>query len=1141
MENNIQSLSGIGDFDSSVQLSDGTFRKVLISKLQKEADDISSMPVPTQFATKENWFFESFLNPLLFIKFDLTGQMKFNTEDVEVARYILNIDSEAKKKIFNDNFLNRSNIQYQAFAKVLLDNNITYFLDKDTTGLPPRSVRYYGTFSVTKITDDTVSETINSVTYQKRILRLQLDKLQYNDNQSEFLGTQSLKIGDSLIVNTARKNTRYEVIGIESSTRTVSVRLVEGFDPIQIGRGVLSFYTEDESSVSVDVNVGFNEYCVIFIKPIDPDSKIASVNWSPGVGIYTNNLTITNDQGAEVSLATYYQEQVVDFGAYLYSTVKDGIIPSTLGLEPDSPVLNNTDFNVYQINQHVTETSSLSDLKRLQSDKLRVQSDITALDSSISQLRSKLQTTRYSTRQLEDTDRNELSRLVDEKSSQSTLYASIVDDINKIATSNTVEDLTPKYRVRGFFPMPPAKTSPRTAPQEVVQFIIQYRYLSKSGSANQPEQMTFLDNDGQTRRGTFSTWVEVKTDVRKRITDSQTGNTSWIVEDVENADTININCIDIPISYGEAVEFRIKSLSESGWPISPKESIWSDIINVPFPDEFESTPDIASILQEAKNDKVRIDLQNELQTMGVPKHVANSFEQGGKYFAHPSLEIASGFLTPEQNVISLFDKLISLDTELASIRSLLESTRGVLVVRIVDESGVEYPVTNNSTVRLFAGNYRDQVASLTVKKGVIITKNYFIKISNDSASNLELYSRFWGSKTSIAQGSYSTGDRYNSNDTDYNSLRRYDYVPIALSNPSANELAYGFVRNYPEASSQALGQFIQSRYFSVDGTTPLYGQVGGTTHQVMSTLPQLTGAPAVASSGFWDLEYIQNNSITSSPAWVAITPGSTAGGDFIWKGSPTTTTNSDVVPYSDPVVLANYNNLILAHIDHPEIPDWITQVSPNQYAEAQLRNSIFANQPVGSTGSNQQTPFAWWAPGTTASVGTTNKIGFEPNDQFLLGPKSTGAYLFLNPNGYNDIVVDGSDSLSVRNIQFGDTNAISVPVTFQYRMTDYFGATSAGLGNLGGNPNASRGQNLIYTKTIGLDIYSNPLNKERFSFDIQVTARYYSRTLSNVDIPSRTFETALDDINNTIRTIRPSTTRNVTPNRNVAGGNANRT
>ena len=1146
LENNIKSLSGVGDIDSSIQLSDGTFRKILVSNLQREAADITNMAVPKSFATRENWFFESFLNPLLYVKFDLSNQIKYNTENVEVSRYILNLDTEDKKTIFKNQFLNKDDLKYQAFAKILLDNNISYFLDKDVTAVPPRTLRLWGNFSVLKITDDTVSDTVDNVNYQKRVLRVTLDKLNYNDTTSEFLGTLSLKVGDSLVVNSGRKNTRYEIVGVETATRIVSLRLVEGFDAIRIGGSILSYFAKDDSSVEVDVNIGFNEYCVIFIKGIDPDSKISAVNWSPGVGVYTNDLTIKDENDETITLAKYYQNEVVDFGAYLYSIAKDGVIPSTLGLTPDAPQLAKDNFKVLQINKHVTDTSSLSDLKKLQSDKLRVQSTITGLDKSISSLRSKIQTTRYSTKQVEETDRSELANLIEQKDSQSSLFSSIIDDINKIGTSTSVADLTPKYRVRGFFPMPAAKTSDRTAPQEVVQFVIQSRYLSKDGGANQPDQITFTDNNGAVRRGTFSTWSEIKTEVRKRITDPKTGNTTWVIEDVENADAVNINCVDIPISFGEAIEFRIKSLSESGWPVSPLESDWSSLIMIDFPSEFESTPDINSILNEAKNEKVRIELQNELQTLGIPKHVANSFEQGGKYYAHPSLEIASGFLTSEQNVISLFDKLISLDNQLTSIRSLIEATRGVLVVKIVDEAGLEYPVTQNTTVKLFAGNYRDQVSALPIQKGVIVTKNYFVKLGNDSASNLELYARFWGSKNSIAQPSYTAGTAfpspYNANDPDYNSVRRYDYVPMALSNPSSDDVSSKyFVKFYPEASSQVLGQFIQSRYVSVDGTQNLYGKVLGATYGVYSSRNQIDPitypTPSIAAA-FWEVEYNSNQAILDNISNLGAI-GSTASGDFIWRGATGATTVLDVVPSTDPYVTNFYDDTIFLHVNHPSLDYFITQPLPNNVAGYSIRNSIFSNVPTGSTGSALQTPLFMTQPFTIGN--TTNKIGFEPNDQYLIGPRSTGAYLFLNPNSHNDVVVDGSDALSIRQITFGDSNTISIPVTFQYRMTDYFGDGDNGIGNVAGKRTFTRSENLTYTKTIGLDVYANPLNKERFSFDLQVSARYFSKTIGTKDIPTKTFESALDDLNQTIKTIRPTTSRSktVTKYDNLGGSDGN--
>ena len=1127
LENNIESLAGVGNTNSSIQLADGSFRTLLVSSLQKEAADIQNMSIPKVFNTKENWFFESFLNPLLYVTFDLTNQVPY-------------IDTPAKQTIFNTQFLNESSINYQTFAQSLIDNNITYYLDDEITSLPPRTVRYFGKFSVTNITDDTVTSTVDSVTFNKRVLRLRLDTLQYNDTKSQYLGTVALKIGDQLVVNSGSFSTLYQINNIDTSTRTVSVTLIQGFDPIQIGTGVLSIYTEDQSPVSVNVNIGFNEYCVLFIKPIDPNSKIEAANWSPGVGFYTNNLNITDSSGTQMTLATYYQNEVVDFGAYLYSLAKDSIVPSSLGIAPNPPTLNASNFQVVQVNKNITDTSNLTQLQTLQSNKLTIQSNMAATDASIASLTTKLQTTNYATQQLKDTDVNALSNLVNQRNSQASLYASTVANINALATSTSIADATPEYRVRGFFPMPLPQTSSRTGDQQVVQFVINYRYLNANGGANQPEQLPFIDNDGTTVTGTFSNWIEVKSDVLERTIDVTTGNSTWITEDVTNADVVNINTIDIPIKAGESVQFRVKSLSEAGWPVSPAESAWTDPITIEFPANLSSLPDVTSIIESAQVDQARIDFQNDLQNIGVPQHVASSITQNGSYFAHPATQISSGFLSPEQVIISLYDKLVSMDAAIAQLQSQISNIQGVLVVTIVDSNGNEYSVSPNTTVKLFAGNYRDQVSSLTIKKGVIVTQNYFIKITNSSASALELYSRTWGSKTSIAQPSYVSGTAYNGSDTDYNSVRKYDYVPIGLSNPSPTDLTYPFVNLYPDSSSQCLGQFIQSRYISIDGSSPLYGAVGQTAYGVYGASAQINGGTPYLATKFSDIEYTANMNSLQDTITISGGIGSTANGDFIWRGATSSGAATQVVGATDSTVLSVYANTILLHIEHPDISNFMATSTPNNAAAQMIRNSMFGNLQAGQTGSNLQTPFTNF--GLTAGItNPTNKVGFEPNDQYLLGPLSVGSYLFLNPNSYDDTVVDGSDSLSVTTINFGESNAISIPVTFQYRMTDYYGSGDSGLGNLGGNPNSASGQNLTYTKTLGIDLYTNPINKNRFSFDIQVTARYYSKTLTTADVPSKTFQNALGDLNNTLKTILPQTSRDVTPPSTFAAGQSNKT
>jgi hypothetical protein len=885
----------------------------------------------------------------------------------------------------------------------------------------------------------------------------------------------------------------------------------------------MAFYGEDKSPVYSQVNVGFNENCVIFIKPIDPDSKIESVNWSPGVGIYTNALTLTDENGNTTDLATYYQNEVVDFGAFLYSSVKDKTTPAIFGVTPSAPVIAIDNFKVLPINDHLTSNGSIENLQKLNADKLRVQSQISALDQSISDLRTKVQTTKYSSQKLEDSDKSDLSRLINERASQSSLFASIIDDINKIASSESVENLNAKYRLRGFFPFPTPKSSDRSLNQEVVQFKVQYRYVKKDGSANQPQQIEFADNNGTVRRGTFSTWVEYKTDLRQRSIDQSTGTAFWVTEDMENADVVNINQIDIPIQQGEGVEFRIKSISEAGWPVTPLESSWTDVVRVDFPAEFESIPDANSIIEQARKESVRVELESELTNMSLDKISNASFTQNGQFFTSSSQQVASGFLTAENNVISLYEKLVSIDRELTNLRGIIAAAKGRIVVKIVDDSGVEYSVENNQTVKIFAGNYKDQVSSLAIKKGVIISKNYFVKISNDAASELELYSRNFGSKYSIVNSSYTSGLNYNSQDTDYNILRRYDYVPIGLSNPDLTDIAnYGFIRNTPEQSAQVLSQFINFRYKTVDGRLNLYSAINpASTYSIFGSNSVYYGtAPSVATTTS-NVEHIASAYTTN--AFLSIAAGSPTV-DFVWGGGTASGASTKVIPWNNALAYANktVSGSILVHINHPDIPSWISQGGTG-IVQNEVRNSMLASIPRGTTGYNLQTALFWEGTGGTAN--RYAKIGFESNDQFLIGPKSCGAYLFVNPSKHNDLIVDGSDSLSLKTISFGSNSSLNVPVTFQYRMTDYFGLGDNGLGNVGGDPAANSSTNLEYTKTIGIDIYANPIDKERFSFDLELNARYYSKSLITKDIPVRTFETALDDLTKTIKVVTPRTSR----------------
>ena len=129
-------------------------------------------------------------------------------------------------------------------------------------------------------------------------------------------------------------------------------------------------------------------------------------------------------------------------------------------------------------------------------------------------------------------------------------------------------------------------------------------------------------------------------------------------------------------------------------------------------------------------------------------------------------------------------------------------------------------------------------------------------------------------------------------------------------------------------------------------------------------------------------------------------------------------------------------------------------------------------------------------------------MSFEDDDQFLLGGRSCGAYLFLSPTRVGSISVDGDNKFGKRTIGKLDSKQrnsivakspnLTVDVVFQYRMTDYYGVTPPGgvdtsNGRLGGL-DINKISNLTYSKKIGIDLFDGFDNQ--FSFDLEVFAKY---------------------------------------------------
>jgi hypothetical protein len=1197
LQSNVDTITNVGGGSSSIRLADGTFRKLVLAKLPTEAADLTSINSVNEFRIKPNWFFEELINPLLYISFDLTDQVPIDTERAIIQRYILDTNTQAKIQFFENNFNSKSDINYFTFLQQIVERNISYVLDEAVVDLPPRSKRYNGKFSVTRITNIEFTEELNGVSVTSQKKQYKLSKIFYTDSDADFDDTIQLKVGDSLEVISNPIDTRYIIKSVDSSTNTVILDIVEGIKPIQIGADILKIGSAIDDNVQVDVTVGFNERCVTFIKPIDPDSRIPSVNWSPGSGFYTNDLTTISETGSLQTLAEYYQRYAIDFGKFLLSFAEDKIPTSREGLIPNSPGLTAVDFKVKLVNGQVTNANAVVQLQDLSGQKNTLDSTLKELNTAISQYRTKIQTTNYATNVERSADKNALQGLITERSSQAELYSSLVKEIDAKSKDNSVASIAPKYRARGFWAMPQEKSTPATGLQAVVKFKVRYRYLSQDGAANPVDQFTFVDG-GSESQGAFSNYEIIESVLRPRSKNAITGLYEWAPINNDNADAVNINQLDLAIRKGEILEVQVKSISEAGWPSNPLESEWSSPVRIDFPADLSSDSVVESILQQNKQDLAKVSLQETLNAKGIDEHLSSAFVANEKYYAHGASVIASGFLSENQTPIDLFSKLAEMQARLDEFTAILSNAVGELVVTLVDDQGNVIKLNRNSVTKVFAGFYFNEVKALDDPRGAIVSKTFFINVANSEQTGLRLISRIAGSRTRMSKQSESPGytnseavdgtvilpatyswldnsetnqsdarPTYVANDSDYNTIRKYDLSPILLTNPSVTSAnKYGqTISLSPYQSSQNKNQFIYSRFKDVSAEESFYNYIN------------------IDSEYTFNLDTCENGYSKNSFSPTAVN------GEFIWGGGFDSLGN----PTTAAVYGTGGDQTIEVHVNHPSLTSYAayrnayilltgdsttlpptsvntvdcTAPTGNGTARVMFRQSKFISLFSDQLKGKQQSIYLNENPNLLTNLAITPinfssgqvleaspslmfisalsdssdpnfvnysrnvKTSFEIFDQYLLGKHTCGSYLFISADDHQVIQVDGDSIQSAKIIQFGSSNSINVPIVFQYRMTDYYGigsGSSGGGGNVIGDLTGAT-TNLTYAKKVGFDIWTNGNNV--YQYDIELFAKYKSDNL-NIDVfPAATVTKGLVDLEKVISTLRPSINQNA-----VSGG-----
>lgn len=1148
---------------SSIRLSDGSYRKIIASKIPSEAPTITSVNNITNFDFKSNWFFEDLLNPCLYITWNFSDQIAPETEKIMIQRYILHCDTQRQKDVFND-LKGRTDIDYKEFLNLILTNKIKYTLDDEIKDLPPRSKRYYGTFSVIRI----FNENAASGKIEKRYI---LDNLEFTDSRAGIENTRLLSVGDFVEINKTPSTTRFKVTFVDVSENKIGLQCVEGGERIQIGAKTLKISSSQDSDVSAEIPIGFDEREVMFVKAIDPDSHIPSVKWSPGVAFYSNELTYKDANGDTQTLQNFYQKNVIDFGQVLLSYAVDYYPSIREGITPDAPRLNYNngegDFKIVQINSQLTEDVDTVTFRSLVSDKAQVQSELENLTKEIANQKTIIQTTQYTSTNEKLLAQSALDTMIANQETLTSNYYSLVNTIKSKYISG--ETKSPKYRVRGFWDIPESKFSTSSGEQKIIKFKIRYRYLSASGNTNKEEEFSYLSGNVKVT-GRFSNWNLTETELRPRIKTS-TG-WEWMKIDTADPDEVNMNQLDIPIQSGEQVEIQIRSVSEAGWPANPMMSDWSEPIIVSFSDFAElQADDLSEFIDQNKVDAAVANVANSFKSNNA--HMSSSFYTNDKYFAHTAETITSGFLSSEQTPITLFDKLKDLQNQITQIIERINNVTGNLNVVLIDTSDNSsiYSLNEGTTTYINAGNYVDAIANLSdeQKKGAIITKTFYLDISSDVQSGLYLLSKLPGNRYSMCPSTISNNNENDvendknlysmydniitpttTSSTYYKEKGRYDLVPINLTNPEMIDYQVGSPNMYQ--SAQCRGQFVYSRFRNIGDTFDMYANTSVNGSGKFDENASFTGCECFATNVMYDGDayksekesYIlkEYNRMTGSNV-TSLNDNYVDAYTVLFRLPKTwvkpETSNTTLL--SNSKILTRLDNLVDSNEDDVDLSNQIKQANKiaNRVKQSRVNDStsyyivpkLQTTYGFADLGRIKKIDFDGEGDLDDGSYLTTHKIGYEEKDRYSVGDPTCNSFLFLSPVNHNNIQVDGDTEMSSEYVNTNDS--VRVPIIYQYRMSDYNGSI---FGKPGLTSTDDIVRNTKFANIIGIDIWLDTSKDKPKQYDIVVYSTYTNTIDTNTSKYKTSTQTLIDSSVNVAKNLDKLVKQNSSTSKVLSGG-----
>lgn len=651
VKNSIETLNkGTG----TVTLNDGTRRQVKLSSVATAPSRITSIANPSTFSVDSNWFFENLMFPGATVSVDLTGAVEDSADRCRIKRVILDSNDSNASAVWENNIL-PNDYTYQQLISLLSLNNVSFYEDEQDAEFPLVTNSFYGEFQITsdpEIIDGYVWYTLDTVNYAT------VTNEGINTGKNNILST-----GDVLLYN----NTLFTVTDIDINSKQVRISQTSGVETPGIN-SIMYFYEDPFRSKTLNIRFGAHEYDIIYFKAIQEDYNLLANEWSVPMKFATDSLSYEADNSTPFS--NFYAANVVDWGANMIAEAKEQLTKAYYGVTPNAPTLYSNDFRVVQINTQINAALDNADIKQTTADIESTKSEISTLKSTIAAQKTDLQSITDVTEY--DSLQKQIKTNTVQLSSLQTQYSSLVAYLQNLIKDNGAVNTDPKYHVRGFFAIPELKylDEAKTKVEDIIGFDIAYRYIKEDETGVALNTYSYTGNEGEgTLTGTFSDWNFMQSVLKERKFNNETGLYEWASENIADGSEININQIDIAISKGEKLEFKVRSISEAGYPENCLKSSWSNSAIIEFPSTLSTKNELASLIEDSNDEALDVAIENKINSLGLDTHiddtVPNTNSVNGIYFKHLAKNVAyekkndTGNTVETQDVQTIIDYILS--------------------------------------------------------------------------------------------------------------------------------------------------------------------------------------------------------------------------------------------------------------------------------------------------------------------------------------------------------------------------------------------------------------------------------------------------------------------------------------------------